>query len=204
MADQTNLISKLRQHFVKNNLAVEESSDNEVIEQMPKLRRMTQMFKAKEVRDLVKSTYSSVDLLVGGTFSGMPVVGIFTVADGLGEEKIQEIFKEDVLKTQKLWSDIQNKNYFTNWKDWALYYDNVVSALSGIFCLRYFLFSSSEEYQKFKPIIQKMKSRTTYPMIGIYGFACNVAQGEVVSPKFTFWFGAGAFHPTKIAKVLAS
>jgi len=200
---QNQTIEKLRSFFSQNGLAVDQSNEEgEAIEKMPALRRMTQMFKAKEVRDLVGSLYSNVDLLVGGTFSGMPVVGIFTLADELTETKLTDIFKNDILKTESLWTSIQDQNYFSNWKDWALYYNNTVSALSGIFCLRFFIFSDSEKYQKMKDLIRTMKSRQMGPMLGVYCFACDSSQGEVLAPKFTFWFGAGALHPKKIAKAL--
>jgi len=203
MSSHDPIIEKFKNHFASKGLAVDSSSSDGEIVSLPPLRRLVQMFKAQEVRNLVESKYSNVDLLVGGTFSAMPVVGIFTMADDLSAQQLQDINRLDYLKTQELWSAIQDKNYFQSWKDWLLFYNNGVSALSGIFCLRYFVFKSSANYEKNKELIRTMKMRENLPIIGAYAFACDAEKGEVSAPKFTFWFGAGEFAPKKIAAFLS-
>jgi|GEM_PF-6739222 len=195
-------IENLKTYFKEAGLSVESSSESEEIVKLPLLRRMVALFNASEVRSAISGMFTNADLLVGGTFSGMPVVGVVTVADGLSLEELQKIHENDDRQTKNLWRAFQDANYFSSWKDWALYYNNVVSALSGIFCLRYFVFEDHSNFEKYKGIIRKMKSRQISPVIGVYGFACDTTTGEVVAPRFTFWLGAGAFRPKNMFNFL--
>lgn len=192
------LLENLKNYLSSQGLAVESGATEGNISSLPSLRKVIQMFKAKEVRDMVQNKYSNVDLLAGGTFSGMPVIGIFTLADNLNPEDLQKIHEQDYLQTKNIWNEIQDKNFFQNWKDWALYYSNVVAALSGICCLRYFIFTNPENFKKNKDLIRKMKKRDISPQIGVYGFACDTTNGDVSAPSWTLWWGAGAFGPGKL------
>lgn len=196
------ILNNLKQYFADAQLSVEASLTEGNISEMPIWRRMVQFFNTAEVRKMVGGMYEHPDLIIGGTFSGMPVVGIITLADNLSEEEIQKLHSNDDRQTRNLWRAMQDENYFKNWSEWALYYSNVASALSGIFCLRYFVFENHENFEKYKNIIRKMKSRQISPVIGVYGFACDVSTGEVVAPRFVWWLGAGAFSPKNISAFL--
>ncbi|MBI5700972.1 hypothetical protein HZC34_03870 [Candidatus Saganbacteria bacterium] len=202
MAD-AGFISALKTYLEDNGLVLD-STDEQTAAKLPPLRRLVYFFKSKEVRNALDQFYTNVDILAGGTFSGMPVAGIFTFADDFDEKSLKEMHQADIMLTKSIWNNIQDENYFKSIKDWALYYSNVVSALSGIFCLRYFLFEDHENFIKYKQLIKGMKYRDVSPMIGVYGFACDLRTGNVLSPSFTFWIGAGAFRPANLSKFLKS